>query len=70
MRYLAEHLQVAFDSVPGVDLKGYFVWTLLDNWEWAAGFRERFGLVRVNFATQERTPKRSYRWLQQVLRSR
>lgn len=69
-RYLAEHLAHAFAGAPGLDLRGYFVWSLLDNWEWAAGFRERFGLVRVNFETQERTPKRSYRWLQQVIRSR
>jgi beta-glucosidase len=53
-----------------VNLKGYYVWTLMDNWEWAAGFRERFGLVRVNFDTQERTPKRSYRWLQLLLGAR
>jgi beta-glucosidase len=68
--YLADHLAVAFEGAPGLDLRGYFVWSLMDNWEWAAGFRERFGLVRVDFDTQERTPKRSYRWLQQLLRSR
>jgi beta-glucosidase len=68
--YLADHLAVAFEGAPGLDLQGYFVWSFLDNWEWAAGFRERFGLVRVDFDTQERTPKRSYRWLQQLLRSR
>lgn len=68
--YLAEHLAVAFAGVPGLDLRGYFVWTLTDNWEWAAGFAQRFGLVRVDFDTQKRTPKRSYRWLQQLIRSR
>ena len=68
--YLAEHLAVAFASVPGLDLRGYFAWTLMDNWEWAAGFGERFGLVRVDFDTLERTPKRSYRWLQQLIASR
>jgi beta-glucosidase len=68
--YLADHLAVAFEGAPGLDLRGYFVWSFIDNWEWAAGFRERFGLVRVDFDTQERTPKRSYRWLQQLLRSR
>lgn len=70
IRYLAEHLAVAFAGAPGIDLKGYFVWTLMDNWEWAAGFRERFGLIRVDFDTRERTPKDSYHWLQTLLRSR
>ena len=68
--YLAEHLAAAFAGAPGVDLRGYYVWTLMDNWEWAAGFAEKFGLVAVDPATQDRTPKASYRWLQQVLRAR
>ena len=68
--YLAEHLAVAFEGAPGLNVKGYFVWTLMDNWEWAAGFGERFGLVRVDFDTQKRTPKASFRWLQRVLGSR
>ena len=68
--YLAAHLAVALNGAAGVDLRGYFVWSLLDNWEWAAGFSQRFGLVHVDFDTQERTPKDSYRWLQQVLASR
>lgn len=70
VNYLAEHLAVAFAGAPGLDLRGYFVWTLLDNWEWAAGFRERFGLIHVDFDTQERTPKRSYGWFQRLLASR
>ena len=70
IRYLAEHLAVAFDGAEGLDVRGYYVWTLMDNWEWATGFRERFGLIRVDFDTLERTPKRSYDWLQRVLASR
>lgn len=70
INYLADHLEQAFAGAPGLDVQGYFVWTLLDNWEWAAGFAEQFGLVSVDAATQDRTPKRSYGWLQQVLRSR
>jgi beta-glucosidase len=68
--YLAGHLAAAFAGAPGVDLRGYYVWTLMDNWEWAAGFAEKFGLVAVDPTTQERTPKASYSWLQRVLRAR
>jgi len=68
--YLARHLEAALRSTaPGgvaetLDLRGYFVWTLLDNFEWAAGYSQRFGLVHVDFVTQERTPKDSFRWMQ------
>ncbi|WP_022886684.1 GH1 family beta-glucosidase [Glaciibacter superstes] len=74
--YLAGHIVAAVDAVSaggvadGVDLRGYFVWSLLDNFEWAAGYTQRFGLVHVDFQTQKRTPKQSYRWLQRVLAAR
>jgi beta-glucosidase len=68
--YLAEHLAAALGGAPGVDVRGYYVWTLMDNWEWAAGFDQKFGLVSVDPKTQERSPKASYRWLQRVLRAR
>lgn len=53
----------------GVPVKGYLHWTLLDNFEWHTGYRERFGLVYVDFATQERIPKDSARWYARVIAS-
>ena len=53
----------------GVDLRGYFVWSLLDNFEWAFGYRIRFGIVGVDRATQARTVKTSGRWLAEVTRA-
>jgi beta-glucosidase len=69
--YHDAHLRAVAAAVDqGVDVRGYFVWSLLDNFEWAAGFDERFGLVHVDYATQARTPKDSYRWYQQLLAAR
>ncbi|MET3424136.1 beta-glucosidase [Actinoplanes tereljensis] len=69
--YLDGHLGAVKRALAdGVDVRGYFVWSLLDNFEWAEGYSQRFGLVRVDFDTQERTPKDSYRWLASLLRER
>jgi beta-glucosidase len=58
--FLAAHFRQAADALAdGVDLRGYFVWSTLDNFEWAEGYRPRFGIVHVDYGTQERTPKRS-----------
>ncbi|MEK8032930.1 GH1 family beta-glucosidase [Ideonella sp. DXS29W] len=60
MRYLGRHfaaIQQAIDR--GVDVRGYFAWSLLDNFEWAYGYEKRFGIVHVDYATQQRTPKDS-----------
>jgi len=66
--YLREHLaaaRLALDA--GVKLRGYFVWSLFDNFEWAEGYSRRFGIVQVDFKTLKRTPKASYRWLADFL---
>jgi beta-glucosidase len=61
--FLDSHLRAAYDAVEaGVDLRGYFYWSLLDNFEWAEGYAKRFGLVHVDYETQQRTPKQSALW--------
>lgn len=52
----------------GINLKGYFIWTLVDNFEWADGFKPRFGIVYNNFATQKRTIKKSGYWIKEFLK--
>ncbi|WP_341717804.1 GH1 family beta-glucosidase [Micromonospora sp. FIMYZ51] len=66
--YLDGHLRAAHQAIArGVDLRGYLVWSLLDNFEWAEGYRKRFGIVHVDYLTQRRTPKSSARWYQEVI---
>lgn len=61
--YLDGHIRAVREAIDaGVPVTGYFVWSLLDNWEWAEGFTKRFGLVHVDYDTQRRTPKSSYAW--------
>lgn len=61
--YLDSHLAAVGRAIDdGVPVAGYFLWSLLDNFEWARGYTERFGIVYVDFETLERTPKTSYRW--------
>jgi beta-glucosidase len=69
--YLRSHLRAAYAALAaGVDLRGYMVWSLLDNLEWSLGFTKRFGIVHVDFTTQERTPKDSARYYARVIASR
>lgn len=68
--YLARHVAAAADALDaGVPLQGYFAWSLLDNFEWSFGYTKRFGLIHVDYATQQRTLKESARWYQQLIRS-
>lgn len=53
----------------GVDLRGYFAWSFMDNMEWAIGYRPRFGLVFVDYETQRRIPKDSAFWYKEVVES-
>jgi beta-glucosidase len=52
----------------GVDVRGYFVWSLLDNFEWSQGYTKRFGVVRVDYETLKRTIKDSGEWYAEVIR--
>lgn len=69
--YLRNYLEMALKAKrEGADVRGLFVWSLMDNFEWAFGFSKRFGLVHVNFETQERTIKDSGYWFSELARSR
>ena len=66
--YLAAHLaEVRRVIAKGVPVRGYFCWSLLDNYEWALGYDKRFGLIHVDFDTLKRTPKASYHALARAL---
>ncbi|MEW2547222.1 GH1 family beta-glucosidase [Streptomyces sp. NPDC047002] len=68
--YLAGHLAAVQRALAaGADVRGYFLWSLLDNFEWAYGYSKRFGVVYVDYATQRRIPKASARWYAEVIRA-
>jgi beta-glucosidase len=68
--YLRAHLAAAQDALTaGVKLRGYFVWSLLDNFEWQEGYSRRFGVIYVDFKTLKRTPKASYQWLEKFIKA-
>ena len=70
MLYLRDHLLAAGAALQaGVDLRGYFAWSLLDNYEWSAGYSKRFGLVHVDYDTQQRTPKSSASYYRAIIRT-
>jgi beta-glucosidase len=68
LEYLKNHfLQTWLAMQDGVDVRGYFVWSLLDNFEWGHGYTKRFGIVRVDFESQKRTIKESGEWYSRVI---
>lgn len=71
IQYLEQHFDVmrrAMDA--GVNLRGYFLWSLLDNFEWALGYTKRFGIVHMDYETFERTPKDSFEWYKERISKR
>jgi beta-glucosidase len=69
IEYVREHLAALHRAIAeGVELRGYFLWSLLDNFEWSYGYSKRFGIFYVDFESQERAPKASARWYRDVIR--
>ena len=70
VRYFHDHLRAVHGAInAGVDVRGYFAWSLLDNYEWSLGYSKRFGIVHVDYATLERTPKASAHFYSSVIKS-
>ncbi len=68
--YLEQHIKAVAAAISeGIDVKGYFAWSLMDNFEWAEGYSQRFGLVHVDYSTQQRTVKRSGHWYADLCQS-
>jgi len=68
--FLREHLRAVRRAIAaGIPLRGYFLWSLMDNFEWERGYGPRFGIVRVDYATQRRTLKQSAHWYREVIRA-
>jgi len=66
--YLQAYTGAMFEAIgAGADIRGYFVWSLLDNFEWSSGYSQRFGLVYVDYPTQRRIPKASFRWYARLI---
>ena len=66
--YLDSHLRAIADAIAdGADVRGYYSWSLMDNFEWAEGYTQRFGLVHIDYDTLVRTPKRSFDWYSEVI---
>jgi beta-glucosidase len=67
--YLNDYIEALAAAVSaGADVRGYFIWSLLDNFEWNSGYGTRFGLVYIDYATLRRIPKASFRWYAQLIK--
>jgi beta-glucosidase len=70
INYLSRYLQAAHDAIrEGVNLKSYFLWSLMDNFEWTYGYTKKFGIIKVDLETQERTWKKSASWYESVIKN-
>ena len=70
VNYLHDHLIQLHRAIQdGADVRGYLVWSIMDNFEWAFGYEKRFGIVYIDYLTQKRTVKKSGRWYSEVIRS-
>jgi beta-glucosidase len=70
IEFLDAHIKAMRTAIDeGIDIRGYFAWSLLDNFEWSEGYHPRFGLVHVDYETQKRTPKKSYAWYRDLIAS-
>ncbi|MER7547483.1 GH1 family beta-glucosidase [Spirillospora sp. NPDC127506] len=70
IEFLDAHIKAMRTAIDeGIDIRGYYTWSLLDNFEWAEGYHPRFGLVHVDYETQKRTPKKSYAWYRDLIAS-
>ena len=68
--YLADYLKAVEEAIAaGADVHGYYLWSLLDNLEWGAGYASRFGIVYVDYPTQKRVPKASFDWFAKLIRA-
>lgn len=68
IKYLEEHLEACANAIKdGVNLRGYFIWSMLDNFEWAMGYSRRFGIVWVDYDTGRRIPKSSFHWYKELI---
>jgi len=68
--FLTGYMNAAKQAIAdGVDLRGYFVWSYVNNYEWASGYGTRFGIHHVDYTTQVRTPKTSAKWFAQVIKN-
>ena len=68
--YLRDYIAAMFEAMnAGADVRGYFVWSLLDNFEWGSGYSQRFGLVYVDYPTLRRITKASFRWYAELIKS-